>query len=1175
MNAPHSAPAVVATSAVGWLARCRDAVIGAGTCRWVRAELDDESSFVHQQLQFESQSQWLTEPEPDADGEIPTPEMATARVILGLAEALVGERDPHFAVHAALGHFDATVLWSAGSQLLGGDSASTTGAGPLATMLRAAVTAGDHPSRGFVMLMLLDLAGRRPATARVTQMPVLFASSGQRGHVGEHGRLTVEVLADGPSGIHPDPAGMSASQAAADTARGIETAWETSELAATGACVVWSVADGDGVPCSRIEGNSMSAAFAVCLDDIARTSWLRRRLRLRTLDRDCAVTAGLQGENLTGVVGYAEKMSVARAQSLRVVVAAADVEVARRAAAPDFVERISGAATLADAIALTRSVRNRSLWATVIALMVVVALAIAGGVVGYQRLQEVNRERLATELAARSADLAGSDSRLAALLALTADRVHSSPTTVAAMRTVADNNESVTASAQVADSAVDFVASYGRIALTAGTSKATRKTLRAWALPALTPLGDISLDGEVYGLGATGYSGSGLAAAVVGSKLEIFQGADGMVPVRVASFDTPFHDHDVNVFGPFVDADTNAVVAFDAQRRGVFWAPGMRTADTFDLTGDIGNSQLVAVSGFGRINRFDESAQQTADTAGATVLLGSAARGLYRLVIDRPKSAARPPATAATGYYASQPDTTRTYAAASMLSSSIGSQIYSLAISNGGAVLVGTDTGLRQFYRDADEADVDKAVKERITAIVVPELFADSLTYVTADGLGTIDEGRVTQSARVDSTQAVRRTVRSVAENSDGTVLTGRMDGSVVLHDPRSSLTRLPELFGATDVGFTSDGEFVMAGVSGKGANAFGSVDVGTPSSKSEGDLAALGPSSGGRALDDASSYRRQGNHYVQVFSVDATAKYVVAAGIDQATREGAIWLWDRSSDDASDVTRALPFQQQSAGSDLDVGRGVALSPDGDTVYGFNPGRGEITAWSSADGSVRWTQKIDMTTELIGLLSSRASFDRARGRAVIDYYGPDRKRRHALVDLADGRVRDLNFLADYDDALISPDGRLIAASHENTLAVFGVDGSTHAPPTNLGGIVGNLAFNDDQTRIVTDLHGTGQLLFLSTRTLTETAPRWRLPGLGPSDYATGLAWSRDGRFLAVDIGTNQRDQFFRTKSVRILRADRIDMTAALCAIAGSELTADEWRRLVGDTEQFAVCGARR
>ncbi|GAD85282.1 hypothetical protein FEK33_12470 [Nocardia asteroides NBRC 15531] len=346
-----------------WLKECKSAV-DAGAAATSR--LLEPGGADHRILRYRSGTTWLRRL-PDVLTIDDGPDFSAALALSDLARALTGASGVEQATTTFLHHADRAGLRSTGIQSIGHHLLTSTGSGAVVHRLGAVIqylnATEEESATGYTVLTALELASRRPRTVRTTAVPVLLLR-GSDGAAAAVGTLTFTVLRAGPSGLHPDPAVMSFAQIADEFLAGLQKAWGTTALAARGSCVVWSVATKAG-PANKLVGDSASAAAAVALDDLdPRRRWLRTmhlsRLRWHTLDRRCAVTAGLDGTQLTKVGGYQQKIDAAAAHrpELRVVVAAEYRDDIAGTAPHGFGDRITGASDLAAAIAQTRSKIN-------------------------------------------------------------------------------------------------------------------------------------------------------------------------------------------------------------------------------------------------------------------------------------------------------------------------------------------------------------------------------------------------------------------------------------------------------------------------------------------------------------------------------------------------------------------------------------------------------------------------------------------------------------------------------------------------------------------------------------------------------------------------------------------------------------------------------------------------
>jgi WD40 repeat protein len=279
----------------------------------------------------------------------------------------------------------------------------------------------------------------------------------------------------------------------------LDAAWQTSALPAEARCVVWSLLERDTLtPLSGVTGGSLGGAFGVALDELHRQSGRLGRYRLRRLDAKTAVTAGLDHQRrLTTVEGYPLKLDAAAKAALPLVVVAKDDEETLKPQSARTLP-VEAAATLSEAVRLTRTRLNRRL---VTAVAVVLAL-LAGGATAYTLVigasdaaeQRSARAATAADLAARAVSSEHADPRTAGLLALAAYRIDpGSARAVDAMRQILSDNQDIARSWQASPVAVDAIAvddRDGRL-YTGGDDP----SLKVWNLKTGTLLGRI--DGPV------------------------------------------------------------------------------------------------------------------------------------------------------------------------------------------------------------------------------------------------------------------------------------------------------------------------------------------------------------------------------------------------------------------------------------------------------------------------------------------------------------------------------------------------------------------------------------------------------------------------------------------------------------------------------------------------------
>ncbi|MFI8975134.1 WD40 repeat domain-containing protein [Nocardia asteroides] len=458
----------------GWLRVCRAAVAdGPEATRALLAARPEttvlaRSSLARWKGQRDEEDLLAEEAEyPDAEGLRATADFSAAIAFAELAGALTGSRPADTAAATFLDHAERAGLSSVGTQLLPAGTPLTSESGHLGALVLHLLGRGDRTARGFAILAASELAGQRPPTLRTAETNVLFVDAYGSGRVG---LLRLIEVAGGPSGLHPDPARMGFLQADSAFTASLADAWQVSTLATTGACVLWSVTTELGAPANDINGESLGAAIAVALDDLApRLRWARR-LRPRRLDPACAVTAGLNDHTLTKVGGYAGKLKAADQHSLRVVVAAAGVTDATSAAPPRLLDRIDSADTVEEAITRTRTRPNLALWSSIAAIVAVLVLMTGGlTAVVQQRIENsVVRAELSSRLYANTArQHMVTDPALAQQLALAAYRTRPTAEARAALIDSSAANAPLRVTTRFgSDRKLDFITDAPRLATT-------------------------------------------------------------------------------------------------------------------------------------------------------------------------------------------------------------------------------------------------------------------------------------------------------------------------------------------------------------------------------------------------------------------------------------------------------------------------------------------------------------------------------------------------------------------------------------------------------------------------------------------------------------------------------------------------------------------------------------
>ncbi|WP_043630429.1 WD40 repeat domain-containing protein [Nonomuraea candida] len=194
----------------------------------------------------------------------------------------------------------------------------------------AAANVSRDTAEAMIGLQARWLAGRDLVAVRRREIGVVFESARGRGLTG---RLSMEVIANGPPGLFPHPRTMSLFSADPEFARALGTAWALqNEGRRRRTCLVWHLQI-TGNRGRRVKGASLGAAFAILPRELLGpptpgTSAISRLARwgralsgwLRHPYKDHVVTGDVDSHGtMVRVKGMQAKFSAARAEGLTVV----------------------------------------------------------------------------------------------------------------------------------------------------------------------------------------------------------------------------------------------------------------------------------------------------------------------------------------------------------------------------------------------------------------------------------------------------------------------------------------------------------------------------------------------------------------------------------------------------------------------------------------------------------------------------------------------------------------------------------------------------------------------------------------------------------------------------------------------------------------------------------------
>lgn len=764
--------------------------------------------------------------------------------------------------------------------------------------------------------------------------------------------------------------------------------------------------------------------------------------------------------------------------------------------------------------------------AAVATVAIVVMAWTATAVVRHERDRRETVE-VAAALTLRSGELKDSDSRMSALTALAADRLHSTDATRSAVFNAVQNNQAAVRTIQVEkDGPVVDLASSGDVILSAGKLP----VLKAWSFPDMKPLGELAIDGDVRGMIATGAAQS--FAVVDRSKLRIYQGASGRLPVEVKTMALPdaAKPFPRSIFGPYFDSTSGAYMVIDGDFEGVYWAPGMAEEARFalyDQPGLIRPTGLVAGGGFGTLKMWRSAPADGMSVS--SVLLGTTKGQVLRVRIS---TATDKPPTVTVDPVVQPVD--------------VAAPITSLGYASDDAVYVGTERGIQHWDVGTNRllAFPYAGLAERI-AVLVPD--SAGVIAVTPAGvkLGSADGTVVLHGVGTAATDAGVHSIAR-ADSVKGQLLVGRNDGRILVVDPDHRWLGYEDRPASNVAAFTPDNQMI---VTADGPQRTSSLLV-SPVPESE---------SGARATQYIlPSARYDSKPYVN--DARADDRFVVASGQSRETGTGRVWVWDAES---AKLLADLDYPAKNDTYIADMVTRVAIAPTLEMVAGLNPALGAVGLWSTRDWtlakSIPIVNYVGSEDRLAFAMTSSADGTRLLVRVIeVD----TDTTRLVLIDVREQQIiRDMAIEA--QDAYLSPDGTKIAVSAtERDVAIYDDTGAKISETLDINALIDDISWQPDGSRLALSISEVGEVVFVDTDRMKVDGPPWPTT-TGTAPFRT--AWSADGTYLAVSSGARRNDGQAVPKAVQIFRPGNTDWTEALCAVAGTDFTDEEWRAVAGDT----------
>jgi WD40 repeat protein len=991
-------------------------------------------------------------------------------------------------------------------------------------------------------------------TAEIT-VPILTTQHG----TGAVSSLHLVALSAGPAGLHADPGRMTFTRIDEDFAEGLRKGFAASSHANGDACVLWSVTDAEGSPARHLGGDSATAALAMALNELrADAGKLSRRvvgLRPRRLDRNCAITAGLDHERLTKVKAYGPKLAAASEQNLRVVVALEALEEAR-AVARSLRMGTTAVRGAADVRAATIETRTKLNPAFLVALSVVVIVLTVIVTAGYQVLsvrRDAQREASAAQLAQRATGYMNRpvpDRRMAALAALAAYRLDPTDQAVEAMAQVAEGNEAIVGATQLKSHSVVGVAASDTTMLAADL----QEQVTAWSIPDFRGLGTLATSGEVRALEAAD-SGPDVFGVVTGRTLGVYQGGARRAPTRIAETVTSLNEEG-SIFGPYFSG--NGLVVFDDSLSGLYWPikrgqpPVQFSLRSDPLLADPEGGELEIVAA--AVDSFASVPTPDSSSADLTLLVGTSARQVVRLVVELPTLETSPPRVRLHAY---------------VPAGAARAAITALTETGDGRLLIGTERGLQLWNTEKNETiefpyrSVSQEV-QRLIDLGAPE----NVAVLTNDGLTFLrTKGEVALAS-----QTLRYSDRTLTDATSwsGDAATNRViavdsSGRLVLFDPENRRLGPAAYPGSTIVAFTPNGYLLLTQIQGSPNYVTSLRAAAVPNGSSE-DPDNLGrdPFRVTYNLPAEEGFRIG---YPYLNAAAATRDYVAASGMT-VSRRGRLWVWNIGGALAKQLDFAAPNPDPATNVQdrpVDVVTKVGFTANGSRLVAYNPRRGAIGVWEA--GSWRLLRTIPVPPDPEATSGMQVS---DAGYLVVKVSAKDAVQELRVVDVRTG-ITVRTFPAENVGRLaISPDGSWVAFSRlDNSLHVASVhSGKLSVIAENLGDGVSDLAFSPDGSKLAYALPKVASVSVLDTERFQLTGPAWFET---EGSQALDLAWSPDSKYVAVNTITFTHEGPGTGETLALDTTTR-NWSDVLCNIAGGRPTEADLRVLGPAVGDLRLCG---
>lgn len=1038
------------------------------------------------------------------------------KAVDSIARAILDPKMRNERVHAALETFENNGLVSTTKEADLENKGSSTRSSIVS--VERTLLSSNRNSSSFVILLARHLAGEFPnsrghSTEVNGLLKIKHAELDSEPAIGV--TLKLELLTDGPTGLHPDPRSMTFTKCSHSFTSALNDVWRDSELSKLDACVVWSLTEGN-TTLSKIEGTSLGLAFAVGLAEVASST--SRKVRCKRINSRCAFTGQVIEGQVRKVDCYKEKLQAAVDHRWHTVVVPFESKEVINQIKPDFYPRLK----VRYASSVDEAFRNARKWnsnvVTLVAMFMVIALTVGGW--GFREIYQNNIARMqrihsvSTELINRSESELETNPRLAALAALASYRLEPSLESADALRQVSEKYASVVGTVKASEREIAKVTHAAKYII--GSDVNGRVLV---CRDDMTCVSSVDLNGRLsYLEGST--DGQLVIAVVNSSAVFLSMSEDGKVTERArVDIGRDVNGVSIELVSVILDSDNDARFVY---RDGVVdrYDASAKRRDSIDLHSivDVNDSQDVEYTSAtpylgGLLTResCDDDCFLVGDSVGQLSLYDGRHKSLS-MVGKLPVGNESIIALAC--------DDESVVAATSSAVEVLDQQSKSVSSMN-----------LRQLPGRYVH-DVKLSMRGQVVVLMGGVLKATTASYFSEGNLAS-------------PTQNIAATSIGVGGNMVGMVA-GTPDGRLVMLDDYNNRTVMTKMVATTALAATGDKEFIQT--------------VGQDPMKITGlrFLELDDSPKGYKITQTIQGPGDMGKTGAYVNDIDVNGKYVAAGGLTDDSKSGSIVVWDRVSGKVVSNFRfgewvknrppiisavrllgdtGLVAGIDSAGANLVVFRidgdgypiavrklkdsvlGMVYSEEQSSVFVLNSeesqgagSQNELLSIDASSGVTKWKMNVGRT-ERIAVSTTSDEIVGIEGDIITVYSMTDhsRRRQGRLPEVIDGN---------HGDVFWSPDGSKIAYVGNN------------------GGI------------IVVDSHGFAQLV-----------PSIKVEN---GKEVVSFAWRSDSSVIAVNTIRQFSSGERAGDDTYVARIDASGWSARMCEIAGQGFTSAEWEAYVGD-----------